>query len=175
MPNAYIGFGSNIGDRLSYIHQTLECLSAEESTSIVQVSSIYETEPVSNDEIGDDEQDWFLNGVVRVETDVLPQKLLATLQAIERKIGRKQRGRWGPRETDLDILIYDRFCVSTPRLTIPHPEMHQRRFVLEPFAEIAPDVIHPIFQERIDTLIRRVTAWSIVRVFSPPPTIGTKC
>ena len=170
MPYAYIGFGSNVGDRLSYIRHALECLSGEECTSVVRVSSIYETEPVGNDE-----QDWFLNGVARVETDVLPQKLLAILQEIERKIGRQERERWGPREIDLDILIYDQFCVSTPRLTIPHPEVHQRRFVLEPFAEIAPDVIHPIFQERIDALLRRATAWAIVRVFSPPPTIGTEC
>ena len=170
MPHAYIGFGSNVGDRESYIYQALNCLSGEECTSMVRVSSIYETEP-----IGNDEQDWFLNGVVRVETEVLPQKLLAILQEIERNIGRQHRGHWGPREIDLDILIYDRFCVNSPRLTIPHPELHQRRFVLEPFAEIAPDVIHPIFQERIDSLLRREMTWAIVRVFSPPPTIGTVC
>ena len=170
MPYAYIGFGSNVEDRLSYIRQALDCLSGEECTSVVQVSSIYETEPV-----GDEEQEWFLNGVARVETDVLPKKLLSILQEIERKLGRQQRARWGPREIDLDILIYDQFCVSSPRLTIPHPEMHERRFVLEPFAEIAPAVVHPIFQERIDTLLRRATAWAIVRVFSPPPMIGTEC
>ena len=170
MPHAYIGFGSNVEDRLSYIRQALDCLSGEEHTSVVQVSSIYETEPVGNEE-----QDWFLNGVAKLETDVLPPKLLAILQEIERKFGRQQREHWGPREIDLDILIYDRFCVSSPRLTIPHTEMHQRRFVLEPFAEIAPDVVHPIFQERIDALLRRATAWAVVRVFSPPPTIGTEC
>ena len=170
MPYAYIGFGSNVGDRLSYIRQALDCLSGEECTSVVQVSSIYETEPVGNDE-----QDWFLNGVVRVETDLLPQRLLATLQEIEVKLGRQQRMRWGPREIDLDILIYDRFCVNSPRLTIPHPEMHQRRFVLEPFTEIALGVIHPIFQERIDALLRRATTWAIVRVHSPPPMVGPKC
>ena len=170
MSYAYIGFGSNVGDRQSYIRQALDYLSGEQCTSVVQVSSIYETEPVGNDE-----QDWFLNGVVRVETDLLPQKLLATLQEIERKVGRQRRIRWGPREIDLDILIYDGFCVNSPRLAIPHPEMHQRRFVLEPFAEIAPDVIHPILQERIDALLCRATTWAIVRVFSPPPTIGTEC
>lgn len=170
MPHAYIGFGSNVEDRLSYIRQALDCLSGEDYTSVVQVSSIYETEP-----IGNEEQDWFLNGVAKVETDVLPPKLLAISQEIERKLGRQQREHWGPREIDFDILIYDQFCVSSPRLTIPHPEMHQRRFVLEPFAEIAPDVIHPIFQERIDALLRRATTWAIVRVFSPPPAIGTEC
>ena len=170
MPHAYIGFGSNVEDRQSYIHQALDCLSGEEHASVVQVSSIYETEPVGNEE-----QDWFLNGIAKVETDVLPPKLLTILQEIERKVGRQQRLHWGPREIDLDILIYDRFCVNSPTLVIPHPEMHQRRFVLEPFAEIAPDVIHPIFQERIDNLLRRATTWAIVRVFSPPPTIGTEC
>lgn len=170
MPYAYIGFGSNVGDRQSYIRQALDCLSGEECTSVVQVSSIYETEPVGNDE-----QEWFLNGVVRVETDLLPRKLLAELQETEKKVGRQQRRHWGPREIDLDILIYDQFCVNSPRLVIPHPEMHQRRFVLEPFAEIAPDVIHPIFQERIDSLLRREMTWAIVRVFSPPPAIGTVC
>ncbi len=170
MPYAYIGFGSNVGDRLSHIRQALDCLSGEECTSVVQFSSIYETQPVGNDEQG-----WFLNGVVKVETDLLPQKLLATLQDIEVQIGRQQRMRWGPREIDLDILIYDLFCVNSPRLTIPHPEMHQRRFVLEPFAEIAPDVIHPIFQERIDALLRRATTWAIVRVHSPPPIVCPEC
>lgn len=170
MPHAYIGFGSNVEDRQSYIHQALDFLSGEEHTSVVQVSSIYETEP-----IGNEEQDWFLNGIAKVETDVLPPKLLTILQEIERKVGRQQRMHWGPREIDLDILIYDQFCVNSPRLVIPHPEMHQRRFVLEPFAEIAPDVIHPIFQERIDNLLRRATTWAIVRVFSSPPTIGTEC
>ena len=170
MPYAYIGIGSNVENRLSYIRQALDCLSDEECTSVAQVSSIYETQPV-----GVEEQDWFLNGVVKVETDLLPQGLLATLQDIELKLGRQPGERWGPREIDLDILIYDRFCINSPKLTIPHPEMHQRRFVLEPFAEIAPDVIHPIFQERIDALRRRATGWAIVRLHSPSPIIGSEC
>ena len=133
MAHAYIGFGSNIDDRLSYITEALEMLLAPPSVSLIQISSLYETEPV-----GYEEQDWFVNGVIAVETRLLPHQLLILLKATEGLVGRRDRTRWAPREVDLDLLIYDQDCIDTPDLIVPHPEMHQRRFVLVPFAEIAP-------------------------------------
>lgn len=147
----YIGFGSNIGDRLSYIQNAIHALSEVEGITLQQISSLYETEPV-----GYEEQARFLNGVVAIETDLSPHTLLQTLKQIETAIGRQHRTRWGPREIDMDILIYEDLCLQTPNLIIPHPEMHLRRFVLAPLAEIAPDVVHPVFNETIQTLLDRL-------------------
>lgn len=152
MVSAYIGFGSNVGRRLSYINQALQRLSETEGVSLTQVSSLYETEPV-----GDKTQAPFLNGVVAIETSLSPNQLLERLQQIEGQGGRQQRRRWGPREIDLDLLIYDQCCLNTPELVLPHSELHKRRFVLTPFAEIAPDAIHPILQQNIRTLLCNLT------------------
>lgn len=145
---AYIGFGSNIGDRFSYIQGAITALSEIEGITLQKISSLYETAPVGNEA-----QDDFLNGVVSIRTHHSPHNLLYTLKQIEINIGREHRIRWGPREIDMDILIYDDLCVETPNLTIPHPEMHLRRFVLVPLAEIAPDLVHPVFNETIQTLL----------------------
>ena len=138
MPHAYIGFGSNINDRLNYITQALQLLLEADGVSLMQISSLYETEPV-----GYEEQDWFLNGVIAVETNLSVHQLLALLKEIEGLVGRQHRERWGPREVDLDLLIYDQCRIDTPDLIVPHPEMHQRSFVLVPFAEIGPEVYPP--------------------------------
>lgn len=145
---AYIGFGSNIGDRFSYIQSAITALSEIEGITTQEISSLYETAPVGNEA-----QEDFLNGVVSIRTPHSPHNLLYTLKQIEINIGREHRIRWGPREIDMDILIYDDLCLETPNLTIPHPEMHLRRFVLVPLAEIAPDLVHPIFNETIQTLL----------------------
>ena len=145
---AYIGFGSNIGDKFSYIQRAITALSEIAGITLQEVSSLYETAPVGNEA-----QDDFLNGVVSIRTPHSPHNLLYMLKQIETNIGREHRIRWGPREIDMDILIYDDLCVETPNLTIPHPEMHLRRFVLVPLAEIAPDLVHPIFNETIQTLL----------------------
>lgn len=112
-----------------------------------KVSSVYKTEP-----IGYEAQAEFLNGVAAIQTDFPPFSLLQVLKDIETAIGRQHRIRWGPREIDLDILIYGDVCLQTEKLVIPHPEMHRRRFVLVPLVEIAPDLVHPVFQETIQTL-----------------------
>ncbi len=112
-----------------------------------KVSSVYKTEP-----IGYEAQAEFLNGVAAIQTDFPPLSLLQVLKDIETAIGRQHRIRWGPREIDLDILIYGDVCLQTEKLVIPHPEMHLRHFVLVPLAEIAPDLVHPVFQETIQTL-----------------------
>ena len=147
----YIGFGSNIGDRLAHIQNAICTLSKMERITLQRISSIYTTDPV-----GYEAQAQFLNGVVAIQTSLSPLSLLHTLKDIETAIGRKHRIRWGPREIDLDILIYGDLCVQTEKLVIPHPEMHLRGFVLVPLAEIAPDLVHPVFQETIQTLLNRL-------------------
>ena len=148
---AYIGFGSNIGERLTYIQNSLHSLSVVEGITLKTISSIYKTEPVGNVA-----QDDFLNGVVSLETSLSPHTLLHTLKDIEVSIGRQHRSYWGPREIDMDILIYNDLCLQTPDLTIPHPEMHLRRFVLAPLAEIAPNLSHPVFNKSILSLLLSV-------------------
>ena len=169
MAHAYVGFGSNIDDRLHYITQALRLLVDAEDISLIQISSLYETEPV-----GYEEQDWFVNGVIAVETRLLAHQLLILLKAIEGLVGRQHRMRWRPREVDLDLLIYDQCCINTPDLTVPHPEMHQRSFVLIPFVEIAPDVLHPIFGQNIRTLLSNLNDKKTVKLVAPPPKIDAR-
>ena len=148
---AYIGFGSNIGDRLAHIQNAIHALSKTDGITLQKISSLYKTDPV-----GYEEQAQFLNGVAVIQTSLPPLSLLHTLKDIETAIGRKHRMRWGPREIDLDILIYGDLCVQTEELVVPHPEMHLRGFVLVPLAELAPDLVHPIFQVSIQTLLNRL-------------------
>ena len=147
---AYIGFGSNIGDRLAHIQNAIHTLSKTEGITLKEVSSIYKTDPV-----GYEAQAQFLNGVAAIQTSLSPLSLLHTLKEIETAVGRQHRIRWGPREIDLDILIYGDLCLRTEKLILPHPEMHLRSFVLVPLAEIAPNLVHPVFQEAIHTLLNR--------------------
>ena len=148
---AYIGFGSNIGDRLKHLQNAIHALSKTEGINLQEISSVYKTDPV-----GYEAQGQFLNGVAAIQTSLSPLSLLHTLKEIETVIGRQHRIRWGPREIDLDILIYGNLCVQTEKLVIPHPEMHLRDFVLVPLVEIAPDLVHPVFQETIQTLLERL-------------------
>ena len=122
---AYIGFGSNIGDQLAHIQNAIHTLSKTAGITLQKVSSVYKTDPV-----GYEAQAQFLNGVAAIQTSLSPLSLLHTLKNIETAIGRQHRIRWGPREIDLDILIYGDMCLQTEKLIIPHPEMHLRRFVL---------------------------------------------
>ena len=147
----YIGFGSNIGDRLVHIQNAIHALSKTEGIALQKISSVYKTDP-----IGYEAQAQFLNGVAAIQTSVPPLSLLHILKDIETTIGRQHRIRWGPREIDLDILIYGDLCFQTEKLVIPHPEMHHRRFVLAPLAEIALDLVHPVFQETVHTLLERL-------------------
>ncbi len=147
----YIGFGSNIGNRLLYIQNAINAISQTEGITLERVSSIYNTSP-----IGFVAQTDFLNGVMEIKTCHNPHDLLHTVKNIESDVGRQHRVRWGPREIDMDILIYEDVCLQTTNLTIPHPEMHNRRFVLVPLAEIAPNLIHPVFNESIQTLLDRL-------------------
>ena len=147
----YIGFGSNIGNRLAHIRNAIHALSKTEGITLQKISALYKTDPV-----GYEAQAYFLNGVAAIQTNLPPLSLLHTLKDIEIAIGRKHRIRWGPREIDLDILIYGDLCLQTEKLVIPHPEMHLRRFVLAPLTEIAPDLVHPVFQETIHALLENL-------------------
>ena len=148
---AYIGFGSNIGDRLKHIQNAIHALSETEGITLEKISSIYKTDPVGYETQGE-----FLNGVAAIQTSFSPLSLLHTLKAIETIVGRQHRIRWGPREIDLDILTYGELCLQTEKLVVPHPEMHLRRFVLVPLAEIAPNFVHPVFQETVQILLARL-------------------
>lgn len=138
MARAYLGLGSNQGDRVALLKAALERLEASGHVRVIKRSSLYETAPV-----GMTEQPRFVNLVAEVETNLDPQELLELALAAERSLGRVRAERWGPRTADVDILLYDDVRVETPTLTIPHPEMTRRRFVLEPLLEIAPDAMLP--------------------------------
>jgi 2-amino-4-hydroxy-6-hydroxymethyldihydropteridine diphosphokinase len=133
----YIALGSNIGDRAENLRQALEQI-ATPDLRVLRASSIYETAPR---DVKD--QPWFLNQVIECETDLFPRQLLARLQKIEKSMGRKHRIAKGPREIDLDILFFGDAVVKAPELEVPHPQMSERRFVLEPLAELAPEKKHP--------------------------------
>jgi 2-amino-4-hydroxy-6-hydroxymethyldihydropteridine diphosphokinase len=133
----YIALGSNLGDRAEYLRQAREQIDTPDLRSL-RASSIYETAPRDVED-----QPWFLNQVIECETDLFPRQLLVRLQKIERAMGRKRRIAKGPREIDLDILLFGDAVVKAPELEVPHPRMAERRFVLEPLAELAPEKKHP--------------------------------
>jgi 2-amino-4-hydroxy-6-hydroxymethyldihydropteridine diphosphokinase len=133
----YIALGSNVGDRAEHLRQAREQIDAPD-LRLLRASSIYETAPRDVED-----QPWFLNQVIECETDLFPRQLLARLQKIERGMGRKRRVAKGPREIDLDILLFGDAVVKAPGLEVPHPRMAERRFVLEPLAELVPEKRHP--------------------------------
>jgi 2-amino-4-hydroxy-6-hydroxymethyldihydropteridine diphosphokinase len=143
---AYLSLGSNLGDREAQLREAIRRLN--ETGRVVSVSSFYETEPV---EITD--QPWFLNCAVAVETEKTPQALMAAILAIEKEMGRKRVQKKGPRTIDLDILLFGNEVIESSNLIIPHPAMHQRRFVLEPLAEIAPQAPHSTLGKTVRELL----------------------
>lgn len=160
--NAFVGIGSNMGNPIDNCLKAISMIGDVDGCSIIKRSSFYKTEPV-----GYRNQHWFVNCVILLETRFSPYKLLARLQEIERIIGRKKGVRWGPRLIDLDIIMYDDLIIDNGMLTIPHPHMHKRRFVLVPMNEIASDVVHPVLnmtmKELLDILPRNGQAVFLVR------------
>jgi 2-amino-4-hydroxy-6-hydroxymethyldihydropteridine diphosphokinase len=134
----YLGLGSNIGDREANLRAAIERLSAN-GIEVLRTSPVYETEPVDYTD-----QRWFLNVVVEASTVLLPMQLLARTSRIERELGRVRTIAKGPRTIDIDILLYGRSVIRSPKLEVPHPRMGDRRFVLAPLAGLAPDLRHPV-------------------------------
>lgn len=167
MPTVFIGFGSNLGDRLDYCDRAITLLSLLPATHMTAVSSLYETEPVPD--AGDPGSGWFLNGVVRLDTDVTPESLLEVCREIEQALGRDLGARSGPRTLDLDILFYDERTISGPNLVIPHPRLHLRRFVLTPMVELDPDWRHPVLARTVSELLDQLVDPAQVRRVDPSP------
>jgi 2-amino-4-hydroxy-6-hydroxymethyldihydropteridine diphosphokinase len=139
VPRAYIGLGANLGDREGSIRTAIERLGAHPDVTVVAVSEMRETEPV-----GIVDQPRFVNAAAAVETELGPRDLLDVLLAVERELGRTRTGpRYGPRTIDLDLLLYGEEVVDEPGLTVPHPRLHERRFALEPLADLDPGLVVP--------------------------------
>ena len=136
-PSVFIGLGSNLGDREATISHGLGLL-ADRGFSLERRSDLYLTEPVDGPA-----QDWFVNAVAQGRTELSPGALLAACQAVEHALGRVRSVRNGPRTLDLDLLLYDDLVRDDPALTLPHPRLHERRFVLVPLCDLAPDLLHP--------------------------------
>jgi 2-amino-4-hydroxy-6-hydroxymethyldihydropteridine diphosphokinase len=137
---AFVGIGSNLGDRETNLSRAIDLLSAEDGIEVVAVSEIRETEPV-----GPVEQGPFLNGAVQVETSLPPGELLERLLSVENRLGRVRNERWGPRTIDLDLLLYGDEKLDQPGLSVPHPRLHERRFALEPLVDLDPALEIPEF------------------------------
>lgn len=154
----YIGIGSNLDDSLKNCRNAIQCISHTQGIDLQAMSSFYKTEPV-----GIKEQNDFINAVVEIKTNILPQELLDVLHKIESEMGRIRKVKGGPRIIDLDLLFYGQSVIHEPNLIIPHPEMHKRRFVLEPLCEIASYFIHPSFGISIRGLKDRLKDNKIVK------------
>lgn len=138
MNRAYLALGSNLGDRLAHLQLAVDVVAAAEGVDLVAVSRVYETAPV-----GGPPQDAYLNAVIAIDTEFDPHSLLALAQHIERDAQRVRAERWGPRTLDVDVLLYDDIRLDDPDLTLPHPRMWERGFVLAPLRDVAPALVDP--------------------------------
>jgi 2-amino-4-hydroxy-6-hydroxymethyldihydropteridine diphosphokinase len=152
MPIVHIGIGSNLGDRRAHCLEAVKLL-GENHIAVMSQSSLHETEPW-----GRKDQPHFINMAVEAETSLSPQGLLQVLRSIEKAMGRRDSGKWGPRIIDLDILFYDDVTLNSDDLKIPHPHLHERVFVLKPLAEIAPGKVHPALGKTVLELLSSISA-----------------
>ncbi|MCT4563941.1 MAG: 2-amino-4-hydroxy-6-hydroxymethyldihydropteridine diphosphokinase [Maledivibacter sp.] len=157
MHKAYLGLGSNIGEKKENIDSAVDMLKQHKSIEVKNISSYYETEPV-----GYEDQDWFVNVVVEIETNLEPYQLLEFCGSIEEKLKRKRIIRWGPRTIDVDILVYEGFTSQDERLTLPHPRMTERAFVMVPLYEIAPNI--DINNENIKQILKNLEGEEIRKI-----------
>jgi len=153
---ALIGIGSNIGLAAENCEKAIALI--KKSISVTAQSSLYESEPV-----GKADQDWFVNAAIEVQTTLIPEELLQLLLDIEQQLGRTRKEKWGPRIIDLDILDYEGLIMDSKVLILPHPEMTQRRFVLEPLSEIAGETIHPLEKKMISELLKELPKTPVVK------------
>jgi len=160
--NAFIGLGSNLGEREAQIRMALDDLARLPASRLIRASSLYDSEPV-----GDVDQPNFLNAVAELETELTARQLLWNLLLIERRLGRVRVQRWGPRSIDLDLLLYGSLVVDDPDLQVPHPELTRRSFVLVPLVELDPLLVHPVTGESLLTHL----GWLKTR---PPVKRGTR-
>ena len=148
---AYIGLGSNIGDKEKYLNEAINKISSEKNIKIGKQSSFITTKPW-----GYLDQEDFLNAVIEIETILEPEELMELLLKIEKELDRERTIKWGPRTIDLDIIMYDDLIASNEKVILPHPRMHEREFVLKSLNEIAPYLMHPVFNKRVFTLLEEI-------------------
>lgn len=159
---AYLGLGSNLGDRLDSLQRAVDLLGDEAGITLTRCSRVWETDPV-----GGPPQPDFLNVVVRAQVDLLPLDLLAACQRVEAALGRVREVRWGPRTVDIDVLLIADRSIDEPELVVPHPRLHERAFVLMPLLELEPDPVLPDGTRLVDVRLGPDAAGG-VRVFAPP-------
>ena len=159
MTRAHVALGSNLGDRMATLDTAVRALDADESTHVMAVSRVFETEPV-----GGPEQGPYLNAVAVLETDRDPFALLDLLMVTEERLGRVRKERWGPRTADLDLILYDGPPVSTPELTVPHPRARERAFVLVPLIDVDPFASFPDGETAAEALARLGTVEGLIAV-----------
>ncbi|MBM7581823.1 2-amino-4-hydroxy-6-hydroxymethyldihydropteridine diphosphokinase [Caldicoprobacter guelmensis] len=143
MPRAFVALGSNLGDRERNITEAIERM-GRRGIKVIKMSSVIETEPY-----GYKEQDKFLNAACLVETELSPVELLDVLLEVEKEMGRERKIRWGPRNIDLDLIFYEDRIIIEEHLIVPHPDAHNRAFVMGPIAEIDPDFVHPVLKKKV--------------------------
>lgn len=147
----YIGIGSNLNEPLENCRQAMDHLSGHSKINVTARSSFYKTEPV-----GKTDQDWFINAALEARTSLNPSELLQELLSIEKNMGRERLEKWGPRIIDLDLLFYDDRVESSGELTVPHPEIHFRKFVLAPLCEISGNIMHPVLKKNVQQLLEEL-------------------
>ena len=152
----YLSLGSNLGDRAANLQDAIQRL--EGLGAVTVQSSFYETEPREMER-----QPWFLNCAVALEAELMPRQLLSRVLALEQAMGRRRTQPKGPRTIDIDVLLFGSSIIEIPSLTVPHPRLHERRFVLEPLAEIAPDARHPVFKRTVRELRDALPAGQTVK------------
>ena len=158
---ALIGIGSNLGSPQENCKRAISLLCESDSISLLKQSALYQSEPIDKTN-----QPWFVNAAIEIQTTLSPESLLKTLLNIEQQMGRTRSEKWGPRVIDLDILDYEGRMINSKSLTLPHPEMLNRRFVLEPLSEISGSTIHPVKKKSIKSLLSELPLTPVVKKLS---------